>query len=41
MTYQDRIYGEIEIETPVILELVNSKPIQRLKHIDQAGYPLT
>lgn len=41
MTYQDRIYGEIEIETPVILELVNSKPLQRLKNIDQAGYPLT
>ena len=41
MFYQDRIYGEIEIETPVISELVNSKSLQRLKHIDQGGYPLT
>jgi len=41
MIYQDRIYGEIEIETPVVSELVNSKPLQRLKGIDQAGYPLT
>ncbi len=31
----------MEIEAPVLLELVNSKPIQRLKHIDQGGYPLT
>ena len=41
MIYQDRIYGEIEIKEPVILELVNSKPIQRLKHIEQGGHPLT
>ena len=25
----------------MILELINSKAIQRLKHVDQAGYPLT
>ena len=39
MIYKDRIYGEIKIEKPVILELIESKPIQRLKYIDQAGYP--
>ncbi len=41
MIHRDRIYGEFKIEEPVILELVNSKPLQRLKNIDQAGYPLT
>lgn len=39
MIYQDRIYGEIKIKEPVILELIESRPIQRLKEIDQAGYP--
>lgn len=39
MVYQDRIYGEIKIEEPVVLKLIESKPIQRLKNIDQAGYP--
>lgn len=39
MIYQDRIYGEFKIEEPVILELIESKQIQRLKNIDQAGYP--
>lgn len=39
MIYQDRAYGELKIETPVILELLNSKTLQRLKEIDQAGYP--
>ncbi len=39
MVYQDRIYGEFKIEEPVILELISSKTLQRLKGIDQAGYP--
>lgn len=39
MVYKDRTYGEIKIEEPVILELINSKPIQRLKNIGQGGYP--
>lgn len=39
MIYQDRVYGDIKIEEPVILELINSKSVQRLKNIDQAGYP--
>ena len=38
MKYIDRAYGNFEIKEPVILELINSKTIQRLKDIDQAGY---
>jgi hypothetical protein len=38
MFYQDRIYGKIKIEEPVILELIKSPAIQRLKGIDQVGY---
>lgn len=37
MKYQDRVYGDFEIEEPVILELINSPTLQRLKEIDQAG----
>jgi len=38
MKYTDRVYGDFEIEEPVILELINSKTLQRLKGIDQSGY---
>ncbi len=38
MKYIDRLYGEFEIREPVILELINSPSLQRLKDIDQAGY---
>ena len=38
MKYIDRVYGEFEITEPVILELIKSAPLQRLKDIDQAGY---
>ncbi len=38
MIYKDRVYGEFKITEPIILELINSPSIQRLKHIDQAGY---
>ncbi len=38
MKYTDRVYGEFEITEPVILELINSQPLQRLKEIDQIGY---
>jgi hypothetical protein len=38
MKYIDRIFGEVEINEPVILELINSPSLQRLKGIDQAGY---
>lgn len=38
MKHTDRVYGNIEIEEPVILELINSLALRRLKEIDQAGY---
>lgn len=38
MKYTDRVYGDFEIDEPVVLELINSKTFQRLKEIDQAGY---
>ncbi len=38
MDYKDRIYGETEISEPVILELLESPTLQRLKGIDQYGY---
>jgi hypothetical protein len=38
MAYEDRIYGRIVIDEPVIIDLINSPPLQRLKGIDQAGY---
>jgi HD superfamily phosphohydrolase len=38
MNYRDRIYGQTEIKEPVILDLINSPVLQRLKEIDQAGY---
>lgn len=38
MKYTDRIYGNFEITEPIILELINSQSIQRLKEIDQVGY---
>jgi len=40
MKYIDRVYGKFEINEPVILELIESKHLQRLKEIDQAGYRL-
>ncbi len=38
MKYTDRVWGDFEIDEPVVLELINSKTFQRLKEIDQAGY---
>lgn len=38
MKYTDRVYGNFEIDEPVVLELINSKTFQRLKEIDQGGY---
>ncbi|MEK7653543.1 MAG: HD domain-containing protein [Patescibacteria group bacterium] len=38
MIYHDKVYGELEIDEPVILELINSPSLQRLKYVDQAGY---
>ncbi|MDQ3930687.1 MAG: HD domain-containing protein [Chloroflexota bacterium] len=36
-TYQDSLWGEIALEEPVLIELVESGPVQRLKGIHQAG----
>jgi hypothetical protein len=38
MQYLDRVYGQAVIEEPILLDLINSQALQRLKHIDQAGY---
>lgn len=38
MKYTDRVYGNIDIEEPVILDLIQSSSLQRLKKIDQSGY---
>ncbi len=35
----DKIYGRVKIDTPVIIELIKSKPFQRLKYISQLGVP--
>ncbi len=37
MTIHDRIYGNIIITDPLIIELILSKPFQRLKEINQHG----
>ena len=37
MIIQDRIYGAIEITNPLLIDLINSKPFQRLKKISQDG----
>ena len=39
MTICDKLYGKIDIDSNVILELINSKPLQRLKGISQFGIP--
>ena len=38
MKYKDSIYGEFDITEPVILALINSPVLQRLKGVSQAGY---
>ncbi|NCS99856.1 HD domain-containing protein [Candidatus Parcubacteria bacterium] len=40
MKYTDLVLGESEITEPVILELINSPSLQRLKKINQVGYGL-
>jgi HD superfamily phosphohydrolase len=39
MTINDPIYGRFQIEEPVLVALINTKTIQRLKRIDQYGIP--
>lgn len=38
MKYQDRIYGTIQINEPVVLDLIESSNMKRMKGIDQHGY---
>jgi len=38
MQLKDRIYGKINIDELVVLELIESPTLKRLKDIDQAGY---
>ena len=39
MMIVDRIYGSFEISDSVLLELIDSAPVQRLKGVSQHGYP--
>lgn len=39
MIINDRIYGKVRIDSPVLIELIKSKPLQRLKKIAQYGIP--
>jgi len=38
MIYKDKIYGKLEIEEPIILELISTPAFLRLKGIEQAGF---
>lgn len=38
MMYSDKVFGEFSIEEPVLVELIESTTLQRLKNISQAGY---
>lgn len=40
MKISDVIYGKIEINDPVLVELIDSKPLQRIKKVNQAGTQL-
>jgi uncharacterized protein len=39
MLVEDRIYGSFDIESPILLELLNSRLVVRLKNISQLGLP--
>lgn len=39
MIIQDRVYGEISVDEPVLLDLINAPHVQRLKKIEQYGVP--
>jgi len=38
MIYKDRLHGQVEISSPLALEIIKTPVLQRLKDIDQAGY---
>ena len=37
MEFEDRVYGEKEVDEPVLEELIQTDPVQRLKEVHQAG----
>ncbi len=37
MKVNDSIFGEVDIDVPVIVDLINSKPVQRLRGINSGG----
>ena len=39
MILKDDVYGEEKIQESVLINLINSKPVQRLKKISQFGIP--
>ncbi len=39
MIINDAIYGKYKINEPVLVELIKSRPMQRLKKIAQLGIP--
>ena len=39
MLIKDNVYGEEEIKEPVLIDLINSKALQRLKGVSQQGLP--
>jgi uncharacterized protein len=39
MLIKDKVYGEEEINEPVLIDLINSKTLQRLKGVSQQGLP--
>ena len=39
MKFKDRIYGDVEITEPVLVEIIDGPTLQRLKGVDQIGYP--
>lgn len=39
MIVEDSVFGKFEVKEPVLIELLNSKAMQRLKMISQVGIP--
>jgi len=37
MIITDLVYGMCEVDSPVLIDLISSKPIQRLKGVAQCG----
>ncbi len=40
MKIQDKVYGSFELSEPVLIDLIKSKPLQRIKGVNQAGTQL-